>query len=479
MLFLASIDQGKVPSSWKKALTPIFKKGNRSSAANYRPVSLIPILSKSCKHILHCAIINHLLEHNVLTDAKHGFRKKRSCETQLLITIDDLAKVLDERVQSDLILLDFEKAFDKVSHHRLLLKPQHYGVRGSTLKWIADFLNNSTQQVVVDGQFSTEVEVTSGVPQGSVLGPLLFLIFINDLPDYIKNSTVRLFADDCVLYKSITSPEDSVKFQEDLNHLQEWEQQWMMKFHSLKCQVLRSTNKRNPLQSSYTINDHVLEKVESAKYLGVHIDSKLTFNAHINNIIKKANSTRAFLGRNFSNCSRRIKEATYTTFVRPTVEYVSPIWDPHTGKNIKRLEQVQRSCARYVTSDFKRESSVTAMIQNRQWQSLQSRRLLSRLHMMYGIRNDLVDINWKQHLTQVKPQQQTQLEVTAPDSNFAAAILTPTCSHSSPGQPKTGIFFQQTQLISCPSMHSNLHWGPCCSNHLQLFLSHPTVHILH
>ena len=99
------------------------------------------------------------------------------------------------------------------------------GVRGSTVKWIADFLNNRTQQVVVDGQFSTEVEVTSGVPQGSVLGPLLFLIFINDFPDYIKNSTVRLFADDCVLYKSITSPEDSVKLQEDLNHLQEWEQQ--------------------------------------------------------------------------------------------------------------------------------------------------------------------------------------------------------------------------------------------------------------
>ena len=287
-----------------------------------------------------------------------------------------------------------------MSHHRLLLKTEHYGVRGSTLKWIADFLNNRTQQVVVDGQFSTEVEVTSGVPQGSVLGSLLFLIFINDLPDYIKNSTVRLFADDCVLYKSITSPEDSVKLQEDLYHLQEWEQQWMMKFHPLKCQVLRITNKRNPLQSSYTIDDHVLEKVESAKYLGVHIDSKLTFNAHINNIIKKVNSTRAFLGRNFSNWSRRIKEATYTTFVRPTVEYASPVWDPHTGKNIKRLEQVQRNCARYVTGDFKRESSVTAMIQNLQWQSLQCRRLLSRLHMMYHIRNDLVDINWEQHLTQ-------------------------------------------------------------------------------
>ena len=203
-----------------------------------------------------------------------------------------------------------------------------------------------------------------------------------------------------MIRKNLHTTEDSVKLQEDLNHLQEWEQQWMMKFHPLKCCVLRISNKRNPLQSSYTIHDHVLEKVESAKYLGVHFDSKLTFNIHINNIIKKANSTREFLGRNFSNCSCRIKEATYTTFVRSTVEYTPPVWDPHTGKNIKRLEHVQPSCARYVTSDFKRESSVTAMIQNLQWQSLHSRHLLGLLHMMYHIRNDLVDINWKQHLTQ-------------------------------------------------------------------------------
>lgn len=256
------------------------------------------------------------------------------------------------------------------------------------------------QQVVVDGQFSTEAKVTSGVPQGSVLGPLLFVIFINDLPDSVRNSSVRLFADDCVLYKRITSRQDCAGLQEDLNRLQEWEEQWMMKFHPSKCQVVHVTNKRQTILCPYTIHGHILEEVNSAKYLGVHIDSKLNFNTHIDSITKKANSTRAFLSRNFSHCSQKIKEATYTTFIRPIVEYAAPIWDPHTQKNVNRLEQVQRSCARYVTRNYDRESSVTAMLQHLQWQPLQVRRQQSRLMMMYRFRYDLVDIPWYQYLSE-------------------------------------------------------------------------------
>ncbi|XP_072048795.1 uncharacterized protein [Amphiura filiformis] len=143
---------------------------------------------------------------------------------QLIVTNDDIARSLDERGQTDLILLDFEKAFDKVSRHRLLMKAEYYGIRGTTLEWISDFLTNRTQQVMVDGQFSTEVEVTSGVPKAA--GPLLFVIFINDLLACIKNSSVRLFADDCILYTRITSHEDSLQLQvKDLDNLQEWEQQ--------------------------------------------------------------------------------------------------------------------------------------------------------------------------------------------------------------------------------------------------------------
>jgi hypothetical protein len=268
LMFQASINQGRVPSLWKNAhIVPLFKKGSRSDASNYRPISLTSVLSKLCEHIIHCAVIRHLSDLNILSDAQHGFRQRRSCDTQLILTVEDLARGLDNREQIDVILLDYEKAFDKVSHRHLLLKAEHYGIRGTTLEWIRDFLHNRSQIVVVDGQKSNESQVASGVPQGSVIGPLLFLIFINDLPACVSSSTTRLFADDSVIYKSISASEDTTSLQRDLDALQDWESKWLMRFNAKKCQVLRITNKRNPIRASYSIHGHTLETVDSAKYL--------------------------------------------------------------------------------------------------------------------------------------------------------------------------------------------------------------------
>jgi hypothetical protein len=292
-----------------------------------------------------------------------------------------------------LILLDFAKAFDKVSHRHLLLKAEFYGIRGNLLTWTSDFLSKRTQQGLIDGQASSTAQVTSGVPQGSVLGPLLFLIFINDMPECATRSTTRLFADDSVLYKRISSPADSKLLQDDLDSLARWETRWMMQFNASKCQLLRITKNRKPIQASYSIHNHELELVDSAKYLGVHIDSKLNFNKHVDTIVKKANSTRAFLSRNISHCGRKIKSTSYKTFVRPIVEFASSSWDPHTQRNTKKIEQVQRSCARFVTGNYDYPSSVSTMVQELQWPSLATRRLHSRLLMMYRIRFDLIDIN--------------------------------------------------------------------------------------
>ena len=243
LIFQTSLDCGRIPTAWKEAfITPLFKKGDRSKPSNYRPVSLTSICCKLLEHVIHSNVISHLDQHGILSDAQHGFRKERSCESQLILTVQDLANSLNEGEQVDAILLDFSKAFDKVPHQRLLAKLRNYGVRGQLLEWISDFLLGRTQSVVLEGQHSSRAPVTSGVPQGTVLGPLLFLVYINDMPDCVS-STPRLFADDCLLYRVVRSVADAAKLQQDLDQLQEWESTWLMEFNPDKCEVLRITKK--------------------------------------------------------------------------------------------------------------------------------------------------------------------------------------------------------------------------------------------
>ena len=326
ILFQASIDQGTLPDDWKTAnVAPIFKKGDRCKAANYRPVSLTCISCKLMEHVISSSMMRHLDDNGILTDTQHGFRKHRSCESQLISTIHDLAKGIEDRKQTDVVLLDFSKAFDKVPHLRLLQKLDHYGIRGDTRRWIAQFIQGRDQKVLLNGQHSTSAPVHSGVPQGTVLGPILFLVFINDLPDCVQ-SPVRLFADDCVQYRM---PSDATQMQDDLNNLQKWEDKWLMEFHPEKCLTIRITNKRNIIKTDYQIHGQTLQTVDSAKYLGVNIQSKLNWSPHIATTAHKADNTRAFLQRNMRSCPRNVRSQCYTTLVRPILEYCSPVWDPH------------------------------------------------------------------------------------------------------------------------------------------------------
>ena len=401
-LFQASLSQGHIPNEWRHAnVAPVFKKGDRSRASNYRPVSLTSICCKTMEHIMHSNILSHLEKHGILTDYQHGFRKRRSTETQLILTIQDLAKDLDEGKQIDAILLDFSKAFDKVSHRKLLAKLRHYGIDGPILAWVSDFLTDRTQTVVLNGRESDKAEVVSGVPQGTVLGPLLFLAYINDLPDGL-GATPRLFADDCILYRIIDSVSDATSLQQDLDHLQLWEARWSMEFNPDKCEVLRVTNKRRPILATYNIHGRSLNQVDTAKYLGVKLHSKLQWKPHIDMISKKANSTRAFLQRNLHGCQQQVKARCYTTYIRPTLEYAGAAWDPHTTGNktiVERLEAVQKRCARFVTGDWRRTSSISQMLTALNWQSLQERRAHMRLHMLHNIIHGAVDIPAMAYLT--------------------------------------------------------------------------------
>jgi hypothetical protein len=404
MLFQASLKQGSVPSDWKSAMiTPRFKKGDRSKASNYRPVSLTSICSKILEHIIHSHIMKHFDHHQILHDAQHGFRKKRSCESQLILTVHDLAKSLDTKSQVDAVLLDFSKAFDKVPHKRLALKLDNYGVRGPILSWIQDFLSGRSQSVVCEGNQSPPADVVSGVPQGTVLGPLLFLAYINDMPT-TTSSSIRLFADDALVYRNINSNEDAAKLQEDLNLLQSWEKKWQMEFNLDKCEVLRLTQKRkNTIESDYSIHGQTLKTVSEAKYLGVTLDSKLTFNTHIDNICKKANRTRAFVHRNTKNCPRGIKIAAYNTLVRPQLEYCSTVWSPHTACNINKIQAIQRRAARSTMNDWTSRRSCnhnaesttgspTAIQRYLNWSPLEERRAKAKVMMLFKIANNLIDI---------------------------------------------------------------------------------------
>ena len=233
--------------------------------------------------------------------------------------------------------------------------------------------------------------VTSGVPQGTVLGPLLFLIYINDLPSKVS-STARLFADDCLLYRVISSQEDAASLQEDLDRLQEWESDWQMAFNPDKCEHIRITNKKKIVQSSYQIQGQVLKEITKAKYLGVTIDKTLSWNSHIDTVTKRANQTISFLQRNLSSCPKDIKEASYKTLVRPQLEYAATVSDPATKTGIHKVEAVQRLAARFCQNDYRRTSSVTSMIQNLGWEELQYRREQCKTVMMYRTINNLVDI---------------------------------------------------------------------------------------
>jgi hypothetical protein len=217
---------------------------------------------------------------------------------------------------------------------------------------------------------SQSAPVTSGVPQGTVLGPLLFLLYINDLPEKVS-STSRLFADDSLLYRKIKTPEDSIILQDDLNRLQKWEKDWQMSFNPSKCEVIRITRKRNPVNATYSIHGHNLAIVKGGKYLGVTISDNMSWNAHVDATAKKANNSLSFLRRNLTRCPQDIKAQCYESLVRPILEYASAAWDPYTTKNIQQLEAVQRRAARFVTGDYKTTSSTSNMIKELGWEPLQ------------------------------------------------------------------------------------------------------------
>ena len=289
-------------------------------------------------------------------------------------------------------ILDFSKAFDVVPHQRLLIKLDHYGIRGNTKRWIQNFLTDRQQRVVVNGTPSAWEKVLSGVPQGTVLGPHLFLLFINDIGEGI-DSNIRLFADDCLVYRSIQGPADEMALQTDLNRLVKWTQTWGMCFNPKKCNIMRITNKRNLSTSKYKMMGTTLEQTKSSQYLGIHIQDNLRWKKQSQHAASKASRALGFIQRNFHHASSKIKEKLVQTLVRPRLEYGVAAWDPYFTTDINTLERVQRRAARFTVGNYSREASVTEMMKKLDWDTLENRRRAHRLTCLYKIHHDELDIS--------------------------------------------------------------------------------------
>ena len=295
-IFNHSLQSGRLPSEWKSAnVTPIHKKQQKELAENYRPISLLPIVSKVLERCVYTNFYYHIL--HLITPYQHGFLRNRSCVTQLLSVLHTIGKNLDKNTQTDIVYLDFAKAFDSVDHSILLQKLKCYGVTGNLLGWFADYLNNRRQRVVVDGVASRWAPVTSGVPQGSILGPVLFVIFINDIFEVTDGTSPALFADDTKVYKDVRSVTDCEKLQQTIDKLDIWTQDNNITFNASKCKVLSVTRKKDPITYPYHLGRNDLSRVENEKDLGVTISYKLHWETHVNEIVSKANKQLGVLKR--------------------------------------------------------------------------------------------------------------------------------------------------------------------------------------
>ena len=394
-IFKVSLEQGKLPTCWKTGIvSPIHKSGDRHAPSNYRPITITSILSRILEKIVKATFTEHIATNNLLNSNQHGFISGRSCLTNLLHTMEELMWNIDNGLVMDEIFLDFSKAFDKVPHQRLLFKLKQYGICGRLLNWIESFLSHRKQAVKVNNVMSGTRNVSSGVPQGSVLGPLLFLMFINDMPLNIK-SGIKLFADDTKLYRIIRSVNDADILQEDLDKLTHWCKEWKMVFNTSKCHVLHiSRNKKNCPTNQlyyYHIDGQLLVPSVTEKDLGVSISNDLKPHQHIVNIVKKANKTLGMIKRSFTHINRDIFMLTYKTFIRPSLEYCQSVWSPHLQKDINMLENVQRRASKMVLGLH--NIPYEQRMQKLSLQSLQYRRTRGDMILMFKIFNHLIDID--------------------------------------------------------------------------------------
>ena len=355
-LFQLSFEYNYIPPYWLSAyITPIFKKGDQTDPYNYRPIALTCVFCKLMEAVIKDQLVTYLTTHNLITKQQHAFLIRHSTTTNLLECTRDWSIALNSRNVVDVIYVDYKRAFDSIVHSKLLSKLSAYGVSGGLLDWIATFLTNRTQQVAIDNCLSEIIQVTSGVIQGSVLGPILFILYINDVSDLLDSPTVhlQLFADDLKLYSSISlspSVSHSQHLQTMINKIYDWSLNWQLTINTNKCTSTRLHTRLPAPQPKYMINNTPLSCSTDTRDLGIIIDTHLTYNSHITSITTRAAQRVGIVFRCFYCKDPHFLRNIYTTYIRPLLEYNTIIWSPTLIKHIDAIEQIQRSFTKRIPS---------------------------------------------------------------------------------------------------------------------------------
>ena len=362
-IFNISLTHGHFPHQWKQAvIQPLFKqKGNRAAPSSYRPIALLPCVSKVFESLVRKQLLQHCLEVNCLPDEQYGFLPQRSTVWQLLSVLQDWVEAIDHGQAVHALFIDVAKAFDRVDHRLLCLKLASIGVGGQQLKWFESFLSGRSISTSVDHTRSTSRSITSGVPQGSVLGPLLFIIYFRDLPDSVA-ATSCLFADDTLVYDTecSTAPSSCCRLPRDAHSLDSWAAAWNTRFNAEKSAHMTISKKRLSFNSDVSLGGKAVPRVSCFKHLGVHLTSTLSWSPHVTAICRKAAPLAGLLKRLAYRCppgsSQSFIARLYCTFVRPRLEYASPVWGSSCSRqDALMLERLQNSVARTLYQTFHRQ----------------------------------------------------------------------------------------------------------------------------
>ena len=435
-LFNMSLRLSKFPKQWKKAnIVPIHKKDEKNELKNYRPVSLLSVVGKIMERIVFKYVYNFYKDNFVISVNQSGFLPGRSTVTQLLEVHHEFCKAVDGGKEIRVIFLDISKAFDRVWHTGLLYKLKKSGIHGGLLDWFKNYLTDRLQRVVINGQLSEWLKILAGVPQGSVLGPLLFLIYIDDIIHTVENCKIRLFADDTCLFLEVDNRENAANLiNGDLANIANWSNQWLVNFSPTKTKSLIISNKADAhLNPPVFLFNQAIEEVQSHMYLGLRFANNLRWKHHVNDIAQSARKKLNSMVPLKYKLDKKSLEIMYTSFVLPTMEYANIVWGGTYDCDVVKLENIQIDAIRLITGATAR-SNIVKLYEEVSFQSIQTRIDNASLSMMYKIVNgsapiylsNLVineDVNRRYNLRQTKVLKEIQCRLETYSRSFFPRII--------------------------------------------------------